>query len=79
MNIGCFLVKSFPQFLFKKKNTITQFTINTVYTLLRTYNVTSSTTFVPFLVCTTCLRFTAFTLLTTPEHYLQYTLTLTLS
>ena len=34
---------------------ITQFTINTMYTLLRTYNVTSSTTFVTFLFCTNML------------------------
>ena len=34
---------------------ITQLTIKTVYTLLRTYNVTSSTTFLTFLFCTDML------------------------
>ena len=61
-------------------------TIDTVYKLLRTYNVTGVKyyfRYFPFFV-QTCFHFTAFTLLTTPEirllaiqreHYLHYTLT----
>ena len=63
-------------FVFQKKLFFIKFAINTVYTLPRTYNITSSTTFIIFLFSVkTCLQFTAFALLTTPKirlHYSQY-------
>ena len=71
----CWFSFSRKNVFIKQKNNHTSFNKYGI-SLPRTYNITSSTTFVTFLFFVqTCLQFTAFTLLTTPKlrlHYSQY-------